>query len=54
VIVGYDAEGFYYHDPSPTNGGKMKKMTFAHFKESWWSLGDLSKRCMVVIQPKKL
>ncbi|MBI4163032.1 MAG: C39 family peptidase [Candidatus Aenigmarchaeota archaeon] len=52
VIVGYDSEGFYYHDPSPTSGGKWKKITYAHFKSSWWDLGDLSKRCMIIIMPK--
>ncbi|HLD57268.1 MAG TPA: C39 family peptidase [archaeon] len=52
VVVGYDKNNFYFHDPDKIHGGKNKKILFSKFRKAWEKISSNSGRSMTVIEKR--
>ena len=53
IIVGYDKNSFYFHDPGKKYGGKNKKIPFVKFRNCWEKISSDAGRSMFVIERKQ-
>ncbi|MBI4020418.1 MAG: C39 family peptidase, partial [Candidatus Aenigmarchaeota archaeon] len=52
VVVGYDEDNFYVHDPDKKGGGKTRAVPIRRFRKAWERLSPMAGRSLFVIEPK--